>query len=72
MNKSYDFKSEIEKIYGSSNSKSIIKSLDIVYEHLPIMVETKWGTLGVHGGIPEFNNKIEEASKKKESDVMTV
>jgi len=59
VNKSYDFKSEIEKIYGSSNSKSIIKSLEIVYEHFPIMVETKWGTLGVHGGIPEFNNKIE-------------
>ncbi|MCP4763454.1 MAG: hypothetical protein GY870_16900 [archaeon] len=59
VNKKYDFKQEIDKLYGKSNSKSIIKSIEIVYDHFPIMVETKWGTLGVHGGIPEFNNKTE-------------
>jgi predicted phosphodiesterase len=59
LNKKYDFLSKIVEIYGNSNLKSIIQSLEIVYEHFPIIVETSWGTLGVHGGIPEFNNTIE-------------
>ena len=54
-----DFLTKIIEIYGKTDLKSIIQSIEIVYEHFPIMVETKWGTLGVHGGIPEFNNKIE-------------
>ena len=61
VNKKYDFLSEIVEIYGKTNLKSIIQSIEIVYEHLPIIAETTWGTLGVHGGIPElksFDNTI--------------
>ena len=67
VNKRYGFLSEINEIYGNSNLKNIIRSLEIVYEHFPIMVETTWGTLGVHGGIPEFksfNNTIELETMK--------
>ncbi len=56
VNKRYGFLSEIVEIYGKTNLKSIIQSIEIVYEHLPIIAETKWGTLGVHGGIPEFKS----------------
>lgn len=59
VNKRYGFLSELVEIYGNSNLNSVIHSLEIVYEHFPIIAETKWGTLGVHGGIPEFKNAIE-------------
>jgi len=62
MNKKNDFLSEIVEIYGKTDLKSIIQSLEIIYEHFPITAETKWGTLGVHGGIPELkssNNSID-------------
>lgn len=61
VNKRYDFLSEIVEFYGKTNLKSIIQSIEKVYEHFPIIAETTWGTLGVHGGIPEFksfNNTI--------------
>ena len=58
VNKRYGFLSEIVEIYGNSNKKSIIQSIEIVYDHFPIIAETTWGTLGVHGGIPEFNDTI--------------
>ena len=54
-----DFLTKIIEIYGKTDLKSIIQSLEIVYEHFPIIAETTWGTIGVHGGIPElksFNN----------------
>ncbi|KKM75405.1 hypothetical protein LCGC14_1390550 [marine sediment metagenome] len=56
VNKRYDFLSEIVEIYGKTNLKSIVQSIEIVYEHFPIIAETKWGTLGVHGGIPELKS----------------
>jgi len=56
MNRKDGFLDELIEIYGKSDLKSIIQSLELIYDHFPIMVETSWGTLGVHGGIPDLNS----------------
>ena len=57
MNKKNEFQTELIEFYGKSDLKSILQSVEMLYDHLPIMTETAWGTLGVHGGIPEYKSR---------------
>ncbi|MHA1729678.1 MAG: metallophosphoesterase [Promethearchaeota archaeon] len=54
LNRRYGFKTELSKAYGAGNFPENL--LNKLYSFLPIMVETDWKTMGVHGGIPKFEN----------------
>jgi hypothetical protein len=50
INKRYGFRDAIRKIYGESFPFERLFSN--LYDFLPVMAETSWNSLAVHGGIP--------------------
>lgn len=68
-NRRYGFLDEISGFY--KDSKKLIDLVEQIYDCLPIMVETSWKTIALHGGIPKLQSGESKKFVKKLKSMIT-